>query len=177
MAAGRDFDSSGTLSARGAAADDPASGPIVLDEAGATDLAHRLRSADFAVRSVEEKPFRSSPKPPFMTSTLQQEGGRKLRMSASQVMRVAQDLYAERLHHLHADRLASTLSETALTAARDQIRDLYGAEYLPDAPAPTTARSRTPKRPTRPSAPPGRRSARRTRCGASSEATSTASTT
>ena len=81
---------------------------------------------------MEEKPFTSRPKPPFMTSTLQQEGGRKLRMSSAQVMRVAQDLYqGGYITYMRTD--STTLSETALTAARNQIQSLYGREYVPDA--------------------------------------------
>ena len=75
----------------------------------------------------------AQPKPPFMTSTLQQEGGRKLRLSAAQVMRVAQGLYERGyITYMRTDR--TTLSETALTAARIQVRELYGPEYVPDAP-------------------------------------------
>ena len=90
--------------------------------------ARRSRSA-----RTEEKPYTSRPKPPFITSTLQQEGGRKLRMSASQVMRVAQDLYQNGyITYMRTD--STTLSDTALTAARNQVRELYGPDYLPDAP-------------------------------------------
>ena len=106
---------------------------VVVDEARATQLKSGLDGADFAVRSVEEKPWRSRPKPPFMTSTLQQEGGRKLRMSASQVMRVAQGLY-ERGYITYMRTDSTTLSETALKAARAQVLQLYGQDYLPDAP-------------------------------------------
>ncbi|MBA3282687.1 MAG: DNA topoisomerase I, partial [Acidimicrobiia bacterium] len=84
VATGKDFDDQGRPRR-----DDLA----VLDESAALGLKEALGGAPFTVRSVEEKPFRSSPKPPFMTSTLQQEGGRKLRLSATQVMRVAQGLY------------------------------------------------------------------------------------
>ena len=66
---------------------------MVVDETGARALVTALDGATFTVSSVEEKPYRSSPKPPFITSTLQQEGGRKLGMSSAQVMRTAQSLY------------------------------------------------------------------------------------
>ena len=106
------------------------------------------------MRSVEEKPYTSRPKPPFMTSTLQQEGGRKLRMSSAQVMRVAQDLYQNGyITYMRTD--STTLSETALPRPAARSRELYGADYVPGAPAPTTARSRTRRRPTRPSGPAG----------------------
>ncbi len=64
-----------------------------LDEAGARGLAARLDGRPFTVQGVDEKPYRRRPYPPFMTSTLQQEAGRKFRWSAAQVMRTAQRLY------------------------------------------------------------------------------------
>ncbi len=129
VATGKDFDQSGQV--RVADQDDP--GPVVLDEAAARRLADALQGAAFSVRAVERKPYRSSPKAPFMTSTLQQEGGRKLRMSAAQVMRTAQDLYANGyITYMRTD--STTLSETALRAARAQVQELYGNDYLPDSP-------------------------------------------
>jgi len=123
VASGRDFDDSGAT----------IRDVVVLDEPAARGLAGVLDGSAFAVRSVEEKPFTSRPKPPFMTSTLQQEGGRKLRMSSAQVMRVAQDLYQNGyITYMRTD--STTLSETALRAARSQVRDLYGPDYVPDAP-------------------------------------------
>ena len=123
VASGRDFD------ATGRAGDNV----TVLDEPAARQLAGSLDGAAYSVRSVEEKPFRSSPKPPFMTSTLQQEGGRKLRMSSAQVMRVAQGLY-ERGYITYMRTDSTNLSEIALGAARSQVRELYGDEYVPDVP-------------------------------------------
>jgi DNA topoisomerase-1 len=105
----------------------------VLDETGARELAGRLADSNFAVRSVEESPYRRRPSPPFMTSTLQQEAGRKLRFSAQRAMQVAQRLYENGyITYMRTD--STTLSETALTAARDQARRLYGDEYVPAAP-------------------------------------------
>ena len=113
----------------------------MVDEATANDLRARLDGQPYSVRSVEEKPWRSRPKPPFMTSTLQQEGGRKLRMSASQVMRVAQGLYEKGyITYMRTDSV--TLSETALDAARTQARELYGDEYVPDEPRTYTRKSK-----------------------------------
>lgn len=124
VATGRDFGQDGRVSR-----DDVA----VVDETRANDLRDRLDGQPYEVRSVEEKPWRSRPKPPFMTSTLQQEGGRKLRMSANQVMRIAQGLYEKGyITYMRTDSV--TLSQTALDAARSQVRELYGEEYLPDAP-------------------------------------------
>ncbi len=124
VAQGRDFASDGTLK-------DPQLAR--LDEAAAQALAEALREADFAVRSVEEKPYTRRPAPPFTTSTLQQEASRKLRFSAQHTMRVAQRLYENGyITYMRTD--STTLSESALTAARDQARELYGPEYVPSTP-------------------------------------------
>ncbi len=104
-----------------------------LDESGARGLAARLAGVDFAVTRVEEKPYRRRPYPPFMTSTLQQEAGRKLRWSSQVTMRVAQRLY-ENGHITYMRTDSTNLSETALTAARSQARDLYGDAYVPAEP-------------------------------------------
>ena len=106
---------------------------VLLDEASARDLVRRLESASFSVRSTDEKPYSRKPYAPFMTSTLQQEGGRKLRFSAQRVMQTAQRLYENGyITYMRTD--SSNLSETAVNAARQQARDLYGPEYVPDAP-------------------------------------------
>ena len=124
LATGRDFDEDGRVVRADA---------VVLDEAGARALAARLEDAPFAVRSVEEKPWRRTPHAPFMTSTLQQEAGRKLRFSAARTMRVAQDLYESGyITYMRTD--STTLSEEALNAARNQARSLYGDQYVPAAP-------------------------------------------
>ena len=124
LATGKDFDESGRLSRDEV---------VRLDEAGATGLVDRLAQSEFRVRSVEEKPWRRSPHPPFMTSTLQQEAGRKLRFSAARTMRVAQDLYESGyITYMRTD--STTLSSEALEAARSQARALYGDEYLPSKP-------------------------------------------
>jgi DNA topoisomerase-1 len=123
VATGRDFDESGRLS-----------GDVVhLDAAAAAALAERLGGAAFSVRSVEQRPYRRSPYAPFITSTLQQEASRKLRFSAQVTMRLAQRLYENGyITYMRTD--STTLSETALAAARDQARELYGPDYVPDAP-------------------------------------------
>jgi DNA topoisomerase-1 len=102
---------------------------VVVDEATARSLVDGLQSATFTVRSVEEKDYRSGPKAPFMTSTLQQEGGRKLRLSAQQVMRVAQGLY-ERGYITYMRTDSTALSDTAIRAARSQVTSLFGREFL-----------------------------------------------
>ncbi len=106
---------------------------VLLDEASARGLAQRLEGAPFTVRSTDEKPYTRKPYAPFMTSTLQQEGGRKLRFSAQRVMQTAQRLYENGyITYMRTD--STNLSETAVNAARSQARDLYGPEYVPDAP-------------------------------------------
>ena len=106
----------------------------VLDEDDARGLAERLEGASFAVRSVEEKPYTRRPAAPFRTSTLQQEASRKLRFSAQTTMRVAQRLY-ERGYITYMRTDSTTLSESALTAARAQAVELYGADTVPAAAA------------------------------------------
>src|SRR5579862_8826501 len=124
VALGRDFGNDGELRNQDA---------LQLDEDGARGLASRLESSSFSVSRVERKPYSRRPSAPFMTSTLQQEGGRKLRYSAQTTMRIAQRLYENGyITYMRTD--STTLSETALTAARNQARDLYGADYVPDAP-------------------------------------------
>ncbi|HVW89646.1 MAG TPA: type I DNA topoisomerase, partial [Gaiellaceae bacterium] len=124
VAQGRDFDQQGTLKTKDA---------VQVTEADARDLAAKLEGADFAVTSVEEKPYTRRPAAPFMTSTLQQEASRKLRLSSQQTMRVAQRLYENGyITYMRTD--STTLSETALAAARDQARTLYGPDSVPDAP-------------------------------------------
>jgi DNA topoisomerase-1 len=106
---------------------------VRLDEASARNLAERLADVPFAVRSVEDRPYTRKPYAPFMTSTLQQEGGRKLRFSAQRVMQTAQRLYENGyITYMRTD--STNLSETAVSAARQQARDLYGPQYVPDAP-------------------------------------------
>jgi DNA topoisomerase-1 len=124
VATGKDFDSSGRVSR-----DDV----VVVDESAARGLVTALDGSTFTVSSVDEKPYRSSPKAPFITSTLQQEGGRKLGMSSAQVMRTAQGLY-ERGYITYMRTDSVTLSQEALTAARTQVRELYGDRFVPDAP-------------------------------------------
>ena len=123
VASGKDFDEHGK----------PKKDVKVVDEALAKALAQGLAGVPFTVKSVDEKPSRSSPKPPFMTSTLQQEGGRKLGMSAQQVMRVAQGLY-ERGYITYMRTDSTNLSDTALTAARAQVKELFGEKFLPPQP-------------------------------------------
>ena len=104
-----------------------------LDEQGARGLAARLHGQPFQVNRVEEKPYRRRPYAPFITSTLQQEGSRKLRFSSAQTMRVAQRLYENGyITYMRTDSV--NLSEAAITAARTQIRELYGDASVPPQP-------------------------------------------
>ena len=106
---------------------------VHLDRARAEALSSALADTTFDVRSVESKPYRRSPYAPFRTTTLQQEAGRKLGMSSSVTMSVAQRLY-EGGHITYMRTDSTTLSSAAIGAAREQVRELYGAEYVPDAP-------------------------------------------
>jgi DNA topoisomerase-1 len=124
VAQGRDFAPSGELRDEGVAR---------LDEEGARSLAARLEASAFLVRSVEERPYRRKPAAPFRTATLQQEASRKLRFSAQTTMRVAQRLYeAGYITYMRTD--STTLSESALEAARTQVRELFGADFVPEKP-------------------------------------------
>jgi DNA topoisomerase I len=129
VAQGRDFTPTGELRA------DPSSKQAILhlngEAAGA--LAERLRSTAFTVSSVERRPYTRKPYAPFRTTTLQQEASRKLGFSAKYTMSVAQRLYENGyITYMRTDSI--TLSQTAIDAARAQARELYGAEYVPDAP-------------------------------------------
>ena len=126
VAQGRDFTSVGELRANSADV-------LHLDAAAAAALAERLDSAAFSVASVERKPYRRSPYAPFRTTTLQQEASRKLGFSAKHTMSVAQRLYENGyITYMRTDSV--TLSQTAISAARKQAAELYGANYVPDAP-------------------------------------------
>ncbi|MBX7431244.1 type I DNA topoisomerase [Mycobacterium sp. Y57] len=121
VATGRDFDSLGAVRKPDEV--------LVLDESAAGALAAGLRGAQLAVSSVEQKPYTRRPYAPFMTSTLQQEAGRKLRFSSERTMSIAQRLYENGyITYMRTD--STTLSQSAIEAARSQARQLYGEEYL-----------------------------------------------
>ncbi|MFF5334724.1 type I DNA topoisomerase [Streptomyces sp. NPDC013181] len=126
IAQGRDFGPDGRLKS--------ASGQTLhLDETNARALAAALADSAFAVRSVESKPYRRSPYAPFRTTTLQQEASRKLGLGAKATMQVAQKLYENGfITYMRTD--STTLSDTAVAAARAQVTQLYGADYLPEKP-------------------------------------------
>ncbi len=106
---------------------------VHLDEQRAGALAAALADQPFTVGSVEAKPYTRRPYPPFRTTTMQQEASRKFGFGAARTMQVAQRLYeGGYITYMRTD--SATLSQTALNAARAQVLELYGADYLPDAP-------------------------------------------
>ncbi|GAA4815631.1 type I DNA topoisomerase [Nocardioides caeni] len=129
VATGSNFGQDGQLKAgRSGKAD-----VVHLDQRRAEALASALADTSYDVRSVESKPYRRSPYAPFRTTTLQQEASRKLGMSSSVTMSVAQRLYENGfITYMRTD--STTLSGNAIAAARSQVSELYGSEYLPDAP-------------------------------------------
>jgi DNA topoisomerase-1 len=131
VARGSDFGADGELKANAKV--------VHLTKTRAEALADALHDTDFTVRSVESRPYTRKPYAPFRTTTLQQEASRKLGYGASRTMSVAQRLY-ENGHITYMRTDSTTLSETAVRAARNQARDLYGPEYLPDAPRTYTSK-------------------------------------
>jgi DNA topoisomerase-1 len=126
LALGRDFDAAtGRLSAT--------ADVTLLDEAGAVALATRLEEQPFHVSSIESRSQAERPRAPFITSTLQQEAGRKLGFSSARTMHVAQGLYERGLiTYMRTD--STSLSAQAVRAARSQIQRMYGDDYLPAQP-------------------------------------------
>ena len=123
IAQGRDFDDRGRL--KGEA--------VIVDKQKAHSLADALGTAPMHVTAVEEKPYSRKPYAPFMTSTLQQEAGRKLHFTSARTMRIAQRLY-ENGHITYMRTDSTSLSKQGLDAARSAARELYGADYVTDAP-------------------------------------------
>ncbi len=124
VATGRDFDEQGKAKQNG---------KLILDETAAVELAGQLVNAPAEISSVEAKPYTRKPYPPFRTSTLQQEAGRKLRFGARRTMSAAQRLYEGGfITYMRTDSL--TLSAAAVDAARTLVADRYGSEYLPNQP-------------------------------------------
>ena len=123
IAQGRDFDDRGRL--KGEA--------VIVDKQKAHSLADALGTAPMHVTAVEEKPYSRKPYAPFMTSTLQQEAGRKLHFTSARTMRIAQRLY-ENGHITYMRTDSTSLSKQGLDAARSAASELYGANYVTDAP-------------------------------------------
>jgi len=134
VATGSDFDeSTGQLAAN--------RDVILLGEAEAQTLRDRLFTKPWSVSEVEERPVTRKPAPPFTTSTLQQEANRKLRLSARDTMRIAQNLYERGfITYMRTDSVH--LSQQAIVAARECVVQKYGAEYLSPAPRQYTTKSK-----------------------------------
>ena len=128
LAGSKDFGADGKLTAAGAK-----DRVVQLDEAQASAIAHALEFATFTVASMETKPYRRRPVPPFTTSTLQQTAGNRLGMSSRQTMRAAQGLYENGyITYMRTDSV--TLSQEAIAAAREAVVKHFGENYLSDAP-------------------------------------------
>ena len=139
LAQGRDFDpATGTL--RLAEGGKPVQ-VVTLGEAQAKELAAKLTGCPLTVASAEEKPFTQKPYPPFITSTLQQEGSRKLGFGAQRTMRAAQKLYeGGYITYMRTD--SPNLSAEAMNAARSQVKSMYGDAYLSPQPRIYAAKSK-----------------------------------
>ncbi len=124
IAQGKDFDSLAQLKDASI---------VHLDEDTAKSLCTSLSNAKFEVRSVDDRPYSSKPKAPFMTSTMQQAASGRLKWGAQRTMRVAQALY-ERGYITYMRTDSTTLSDTALNAARKQAAELYGSDHVSEAP-------------------------------------------
>jgi DNA topoisomerase-1 len=136
LANGGDFDS-----ATGQIARDRASSVVLLNEVEAKALVERLQGKPWKVTDTEERPVTRKPAPPFTTSTLQQESNRKLRLSARDTMRIAQNLYEQGyITYMRTDSVH--LSEQAIAAARDCVEKLYGKQYLSPQPRQYTTKSK-----------------------------------
>ena len=119
IAMGKDFDSLGVVK----------EGVVVITESKAGELVAGLANVELEVRSAEDRPYRKSPRAPFMTSTLQQEGGNKLRITASEVMRLAQGLYEGGfITYMRTDNVI--LGDDAMSAVRSEISNAFGKEFL-----------------------------------------------
>lgn len=128
LAGSKDFGADGKLTAAGAK-----DRVVQLDEAQASAIAQALEFATFTVASMETKPYRRRPVPPFTTSTLQQTAGNRLGMSSRQTMRAAQGLYENGyITYMRTDSV--TLSQEAIAAAREAVVKHFGENYLSDAP-------------------------------------------
>lgn len=128
LAGSKDFGTDGKLTAAGAKDQ-----VVQLDEAQASAIAQALEFATFTVASMETKPYRRRPVPPFTTSTLQQTAGNRLGMSSRQTMRAAQGLYENGyITYMRTDSV--TLSQEAIAAAREAVVKHFGENYLSEAP-------------------------------------------
>lgn len=103
---------------------------VLLNKETAEELKQALKTSVFTVREVKEKSVTQRPAPPFITSTLQQEGNRKLHLSARDTMKIAQNLYEQGyITYMRTDNPA--LSQEGIRAAREAALGLYGPEFVP----------------------------------------------
>lgn len=122
LATGNDFDESTGQIATGREV-------VLLNEEQARELQARIEAGIWTVSSLDERPSTRKPSPPFTTSTLQQEANRKLRLSARETMRVAQNLYEQGyITYMRTDSVH--LSQQAIAAARSCVETKYGTDYL-----------------------------------------------
>lgn len=130
VASGRDFDeATGQLTTNKKGSKEV----LLLDQAQAEALRERLLNGRWRVIELEEKDQQRSPSPAFTTSTLQQEANRKLGLGAKETMRIAQSLYENGyITYMRTDSV--NLSDQAISAARQRIRELYGADFLTEKP-------------------------------------------
>ena len=127
VAATNDFDSNGGIKEKSA------SNILLLDEASARELVQSLSGQSLVVKSLEESPRTERPKPPFTTSTMQQDAGSRLGWGAQLTMRIAQRLYENGyITYMRTDSV--TLSSSSIAAARSSAQSLYGKEFVPDSP-------------------------------------------
>ena len=127
VAATNDFDANGGIK------DKSAANILLLDEAGARELVQSLQGQSLVVKSLEESPRTERPKPPFTTSTMQQDAGSRLGWGAQLTMRIAQRLYENGyITYMRTDSV--TLSSSSITAARSSAQALYGKEFVPATP-------------------------------------------
>lgn len=127
VATTNDFDSNGGIREKSA------SNILLLDEAAARELVQSLNGQSLVVKSLEESPRTERPKPPFTTSTMQQDAGSRLGWGAQLTMRIAQRLYENGyITYMRTDSV--TLSSSSITAARSSAQSLYGKEFVPDTP-------------------------------------------
>ncbi len=120
VAQGGDFDDSGKLTKADL---------VLLSEDDVRSLVENLAGQKYKVRDVTSRPYTRSPQPPFMTSTMQREASNRIGWNAQRTMRVAQGLY-ERGYITYMRTDSTTLSETALNAARNQARELFGDDHV-----------------------------------------------
>jgi len=130
---GKKVASTSDFGADGAVKEKSLANILLLDETSAKALVDGLKASDLTVKSMDESPRTERPKPPFTTSTLQQDAGSRLGWGAQITMRVAQRLYENGyITYMRTDSV--NLSAQAITAARNAAKSLYGADHIPDAP-------------------------------------------